>query len=316
MPGLFVGLDLGGSGTRAVLVDASGAVLASGQGPPAGYALGAAGRRGVARSLSAALSGIAPHVGAEACAVWAGTTGLSIPGRREWLTLELTTRMPGARVEVSSDAHIAVIGALGSGPGVAVLAGTGSIAMARSADGQLARAGGWGYLLGDEGSAYWLGREAVRASLDAVEGRASAGALTRLVHEVSGTNALISWVNGAGSPVARLANLAPLVSQAGDQGDDVARDILCRAGEALAATGMAAARQLSLTEPVRVVCVGGVWSAGHRLRDAFAKAWHGAHLEEPMLPPVLGAVLLAMGGPSPAVVARLSSASRTASSAS
>src|SRR5215467_7671807 len=137
-----VGLDLGGSGTRAVLATADGTVLALGHGPPAGYATGAAGRRQVARSLAAALASIAPRVTGQACSVWAGTTGLSIPGRGEWLVLELTTRLAGARVEVSSDAQIALAGGLGAGEGVAVLAGTGSIALARAHDGRLARAGG------------------------------------------------------------------------------------------------------------------------------------------------------------------------------
>src|SRR5215471_17692235 len=104
-----VGLDLGGSGTRAV--------LALGHGPPAGYATGAAGRRQVARSLAAALASIGPRVTGQACSVWAGTTGLSIPGRGEWLVLELTTRLAGARVEVSSDAQIALAGGLGAGEG-------------------------------------------------------------------------------------------------------------------------------------------------------------------------------------------------------
>jgi N-acetylglucosamine kinase-like BadF-type ATPase len=283
-------------------------------GPPAGYALGAAGRRGVARSLAAALAGIAHRIGTEPCNVWAGPTGLSIPGRRDWLALELTSRLPGAHVDVSNDAHIAVWGGLGDADGVAVLAGTGSIAMARARK-HVARAGGWGYLLGDEGSAYWLGREAVRASLEALEGRSSPGVFTRLVVETTGTTALVPWVNGASSPVARVASLAPLVGRGADAGDSVACDILCRAGQALAAAGIAAARQLALQEPVRVVCVGGVWAAGERLRDPFLRAWPGAHVEEPMLAPVLGAVLLAMGDPSPAMVGRLRAASRTASTA-
>jgi glucosamine kinase len=316
MPGLFVGVDLGGGGTRAALVDAEGEVLVVGSGPPAGYATGATGRRHVARALAAALAGIAPRIAGESCGVWAGTTGLSIPGRRDWLALELTTRLPGGHVEVSNDAHIALFGALGTDPGVAVLAGTGSIAMARTSDGRLARAGGWGYLLGDEGSAYWLGREAIRRSLDALEGRSPTTLLTRLVTETAGSSALITWVNAAGSPVARLASLAPLVARAADADDHVAIDILCRAGQALAAAGNAAAKQLELPEPVRVVCVGGVWAAGARLRHAFTTAWPSARLEEPLLPPVLGAVLLAMGGPRPSVVERLRLASRTGSSAS
>src|SRR5437660_7254985 len=99
MAALYIGLDLGGSGTRAALVDASGDVLGFGVGPPLGHLAGAAGRRRVARSLTTALAGITPLVRDATAVVWAGTTGLSLPGRRDMLALELTTRFPDARVE-------------------------------------------------------------------------------------------------------------------------------------------------------------------------------------------------------------------------
>src|SRR5207237_10017789 len=133
------------------------------------------------------LASIAPRVGAERCSVFAGTRGLSIPGRRESLMLELSTRFAGAEVRVSNDALIALWGALAGRQGVAVLAGTGSIALARSEDGREGRAGGWGYLLGDEGSGYWLGREAIAAYLHVLEARQDApGVFARLVGGVVG----------------------------------------------------------------------------------------------------------------------------------
>jgi len=302
---LYVGLDLGGSGTRAALVDADGRLLASGTAQTGLVGAGAAGRRHLARALDAALASIAPRVGAERCSVFAGTRGLSIPGRRESLMLQLSTRFAGAEVRVSNDALIALWGALAGRQGVAVLAGTGSIALARSEDGREGRAGGWGHLLGDEGSGYWLGREALAAYLRTVEGREQEGALSTLVGSAVGQRSVtdaIAWLHSGDQQVTRVAALAPLVSEAAQAGDHTALDILRRAGQALADQAGAAARQVwdaSPPQDLPVACCGGIWSAGPPLSEPFAFSLR-AHLPEaritqPRLPPVGGAVLLAMG---------------------
>ena len=101
-------------------------------------------------------------------------------------------------------------GGLAGREGVAVLAGTGSIALARSADGREARSGGWGYLLGDEGGAYWLGRQAITAYLRWLEGRGPAGVLVDLVQEAVGRRVrtvaeVIAWLSAAASHVPRRA---------------------------------------------------------------------------------------------------------------
>ena len=140
-PGLFVGIDLGGSGTRAALVDTDGTVLATGRGPT-GLRDGTSAGRQLKRALDAALAPIAPRVGYAECAVFAGTRGLSVPGRRDRLELELTTRFPQGRVQVANDAFIGFWGGLAGQAGVAVVAGAGSIAFARDANGREARAGG------------------------------------------------------------------------------------------------------------------------------------------------------------------------------
>jgi N-acetylglucosamine kinase-like BadF-type ATPase len=304
---LFVGIDLGGSGTRAALVDAEGNLLATGQGISSGHLSGAAGRRQLGRALDGALASIAPLIAREQCVIHAGTRGLSIPGRRESLSLELSMRFPTAQAHISNDALIALWGGLAGRAGVAVLAGTGSIALARSSDGREGRAGGWGYLLGDEGSGYWLGREAIAVLLRALEGRDSTGALVDLVRAAPGRGvqsvpAVIAWVNSGSGQVMRLASLAPLVAQAADAGDPLAAEILCRGARALAEITAAAARQVwpnASLDPLDVACCGGVWAAGPRLMDHFAAALAdmlpGSRPTPALLPPVGGAVLLAMG---------------------
>jgi N-acetylglucosamine kinase-like BadF-type ATPase len=305
---MYLGIDFGGSGTRAALVDGGGELRATGKGGPSGHLGGPAGRRLLGRALDATLAPIAPLLlHSTACVIHAGTTGLSVPGRGESVALELSRRFPLAEVHVSNDALIALWGGLAGREGVAVLAGTGSIALARSADGREARSGGWGYLLGDEGGAYWLGRQAITAYLRWLEGRGPAGVLVDLVQEAVGRRVrtvaeVIAWLSAAASHVSRLASLAPLMSQAADAGDPLAVEILGSAGQALAELAVAAARQLwpeAMTDPRAIACCGGVWAAGRALEAPFAAALAQglprATLAPPRLPPVAGAVLLAMG---------------------
>src|ERR1700736_2604563 len=126
---MYLGIDLGGSGTRAALVEGAGHVLATGKSGPSGHLGGPAGRRLLGRALDAALASIVPLIGSEPCVIHAGTTGLSIPGRSDSLALEFSRRFPQATVHVSNDALVALWGGLAGHEGVAVLAGTGSIAL-------------------------------------------------------------------------------------------------------------------------------------------------------------------------------------------
>jgi N-acetylglucosamine kinase-like BadF-type ATPase len=272
-----LGVDVGGSGVRAAAASADGRVL------------------GVieALGLEQAIGPLIASVGPARWMVYVGLAGISRRGRRARILRSLEKLVPAAGVQVTSDAEVALWGALPDGEGIAVVAGTGSIALARAYDGRQARAGGHGYLLGDEGSAFWLGREAVRAALAAAEGRGPPTCLADLA---------------ARRPVNpnELARLAPQVSQAAADGDAVARHILAQAGAALSQLTVAAARGVwpdGPPEPVKVATCGGGWQAGHVLLDPFRAALlHDlpvAQVVQPQLPPVGGALLLACRRASP-----------------
>lgn len=328
---LFVGIDLGGSGTRAALADDTGHILATGRGPT-GLVGGKepSAHPALARALDTTLAAIAERVGDQPCVVCAGTRGLSIPGRRDLLLHDIRRRLPGAEVRVTGDVSIALWGGLAGRAGVVVAAGSGSIALARDSAGREGRAGGWGFMLGDEGSGYWLGRQAVRVYLGGLEGRSARAELWQAVADALGATSVtdvIAWFYGDQDQVERLTALAPRVSEAAAAGDAAAGEILARAGRALAEQAVAAARQVwttALPVPLRVIRTGGVWAAGHALEDTFVEslleAAPTAELGRPDLPPEGGAVLLAMGAdrsPRPsAVVARLAAGlSETASTA-
>jgi N-acetylglucosamine kinase-like BadF-type ATPase len=263
-----IGVDAGGTSTRAALVDATGAVLGSGRGeganPNAHAPDVAAGR--IADAIVAALDGRDPG-GVRACVVgMAGVSKLTDPAiaaefDAAWRRIGL-----GDVVRMVADAEVAYASATAAPDGTVLVAGTGSIA-GRIRKRRLAgTAGGYGWLLGDEGSAFWLGREAVRSTLEALgRGLPLDGLPTAVLVEAIGpsgldvrtdaerllaSRSLITNAN-AEAPV-RLARFAPLVSAAHDAGEPAAREIVVRAAGLLVANALAA-REPGESTPVVLV---------------------------------------------------------------
>jgi N-acetylglucosamine kinase-like BadF-type ATPase len=304
MARLYVGVDAGGSGTRAALARADGDVLGAGQGGPSNHASGEAGRQRLFGALTAALEPLRPLVGDRECVVHAGVTGVSIPGKRDGVIECVTALFPRSHVHVSNDASTAVIGALAGREGVGVLSGTGAIALARTADGREARAGGYGYLLSDEGAAFGIARQAVADVMRAVDGRGPPTGLGELFRRQLGLDdvrALPGWLYAAPDPVERLTPLAPLVAEGAAKGDTVALTAFALAGEALADVAAAAARLLwfdAVPPGLHVATCGAVWNAGAVLRAPFERALRrelpDVTITSPAMSATAGAILLSM----------------------
>lgn len=244
---LVVGLDMGGTSTRALLADAGGRRLGTGRGGAGNPVTHPVER--VAASLTAAvheaLRGHDPDRVALGLVGMAGAGRLADPAVRTVINTAWHDAGPRCPLRVVGDPEVAFAAASATPDGTLLIAGTGS-ACARMAGHAMARyVGGHGWLLGDEGSAFWLGRQAVRALLTAADGRVAEGELTALVRD-----ALAAWpaphrpagrrttewvidVVTASEPV-RMANLAPLVGAAAAAGDPVAADIVRRAAAHLA----------------------------------------------------------------------------------
>src|SRR5262249_39601899 len=146
---------------------------------------------------------------------------------------------------------------------VVVIAGTGSIAYGRTQDGRDARAGGWGYLMGDEGSAYSIGRAALQAASQALDGRGDPTLLTQAVPAHFGLQTLYE-VHTAVYSLAisrpQIAGLAAVVAQTARQGDQVTTDLLAEAGQALAQSALAVVDRLNmLPAGANVYTTGGVF---------------------------------------------------------
>ena len=170
-----------------------------------------------------------------------------------------------ARILVVNDALIALQAGIGAAAGIVIVAGTGSIAYGCERHGIAARAGGWGYVLGDEGSGYWMGRLALRAIVREVDGRGQPTSLTPrvLAHfGVARPEELLQTVYRQDFTPAAVAALATHVQQARDEGDTVAAAILDRGAKELAAAAASVTNQLELTgEEFSFVLAGGMFKA-------------------------------------------------------
>jgi glucosamine kinase len=178
---LVLGLDIGGSRTRARLSEDGRAVAEASAGSASLSAAGAPAAESVLRGVMAELG--RPAV----VAAVAGAAGCDTPASRERMRELLRPLLPGALVEVVHDARL-VLAAAGLDAGVVLIAGTGSIAWGRAPSGAEARAGGWGHLLGDGGSGWWVAREAARRVLAEHDRGEPPGDLARRLLEATGVS--------------------------------------------------------------------------------------------------------------------------------
>jgi len=247
----------------------------------------------IQEAMRAALGDLSPQAVA---AVGIGVAGAAASHSAQWLIEVVHAVLPHAQVAPSADYEIALVGALGQRLGLLVLAGTGALAYGVNAAGEGALAGGWGYLLGDEGSGYWLGLEGLRAVLRAADGRGPETALTTSLLPalgLEGARALIPWLyRSAMLRTPQVASLAPLVLAAARLGDLCAAEIVARGAQELALAAHAVMRRLALSAP-RIAFAGGLLSTPNPLSESLCRLLALDELPQPLHPPVLGAVLLA-----------------------
>jgi N-acetylglucosamine kinase-like BadF-type ATPase len=269
--GLFLGIDGGGTTTSCVIGDEK-SVLGAGTGGPSNVVrVGeAATRTALADAIGQACStaGIDPSTIGGACVGIAGAARPQVAATVRKILAELIS----CEIEIVGDATIALQAAFGEGAGVVVIAGTGSVAYGRDASGRFARAGGWGFMVSDEGSGYWIGRTAVSAALrDADENPDSNDALLPAIMRAWNLNDRDGLVMAANaSPAPDFAGLSPLVAALAGSGNDLAREILNRAGTELAAFGEIVVRRLfAHGDGAPVAMSGGVFRHSAVVRETF-----------------------------------------------
>jgi N-acetylglucosamine kinase len=261
----FLGVDGGQSGTTAMIGDESGRVLGVGEAGPCNHAGAHEGRAKLERAVTDSVAKACRKAGLDPAVVRFEAACFGMSGGPEDKEAILGSILRVNRLTVTNDAVIALAGATESGEGIIAIAGTGSIAFGRNSQGRTARAGGWGYVFGDEGGAFDIARQAVRAALRMDEGW---GAPTELRAEIvdataaRDANEALHRLYTAEWPRHQVATLAPLVDAAAERGDAVAREILANAAAQLAM--LAASVRIQLWKPgekVEVAYIGGVFQS-------------------------------------------------------
>lgn len=295
--GIFLGIDGGGSQTACAIGDET-SLLGSGSGD--GSNVIRVGEAQARKSLASAIH--------QACAAAKITpkqikrTCIGVAGGARPETTEIVRRilseLVSGEIEVVGDMVIAMEAASDGGPGVVVIAGTGSIAYGRNAAGQMARAGGWGFAISDEGSGHWIGRAAVTTVMRVCDEGQNGGLLENIM-KVWGviTREQMIVVSNA-SPPPDFAGLFPAVLAAADAGDPSAHDILARAGVELATLArIVISRLFADADTAPVAMSGGVFRNSALVRQVF---YNRLRLECPnavvnlnLVDPVKGALELA-----------------------
>jgi N-acetylglucosamine kinase-like BadF-type ATPase len=214
------------------------------------------------------------------------------------LALRLNLARPGG-VRAGNDAWNALAGGLSGRPGILLISGTGSACLGRNSRGESWRAGGWGYLLEDVGSAHALGLAAMIAATRDADGRGKSTSLTSMVVKSLGLSELkeiFRKLHHEGLPRSAIAALAPQVVAHAEAGDEVARGILESGADGLTTMVVTVARKLELERP-ELALTGGLVTRSAPFRRPFlerlGKSLPGFTLAKDGLPPVLGAVMLA-----------------------
>jgi N-acetylglucosamine kinase-like BadF-type ATPase len=317
MTGIFLGIDAGGSQTRA-LAGSGNELLGTGLAGPANWtALGpdrCAAAIAAAAGQAMSKARLRPEAVTRACI---GLAGYYPPWHEEEVRTTLAGVLPGLPLRLVPDLVAGWAGATGGEPGIVLTVGTGAAAYGRDARGQSARAGGWGPLLGDEGGGYWIGVELLRAVSRALDGRGPATSLTEAVRQHAAcarpeaASACLEPGRAAGSVEEalrsvyrdawsreRIAALCEVASRHAGAGDRVAMELFERAAPELGSLIEAVAHQLDgSARPLPISVVGGVAGVGavlwSPLRRWVASVLPNARWSKPLGTPLDGALRLA-----------------------
>jgi N-acetylglucosamine kinase-like BadF-type ATPase len=300
MPGMdryFLGVDGGQSSTTALIGDEQGRVVGYGRGGPCNHVKGPEGWAKFVQAIEGCLRTACAQAGLDVATVRFESACLGFSGGPADKRTLLAEMLRADRMLVSTDAPIALAGATAGRPGIITIAGTGSISWGRNAAGRTARAGGWGYIFGDEGGGFDLTRQALRAALRQEEGWGPPTVLRDKLLAATGfasANEVLHAFYTTDFARPRIASFSRLVDQAAIEGDAAALDILNRAAQQLAEITAAVRGQLfAAGAGVRVAYVGGVFRSGFLLERfrILVEMTPGVVVGEPLLEPAAGALL-------------------------
>lgn len=302
-PDLFLGVDGGGTKTLAILTDADLNVLGEGKTGVSNPL-----RVGVETAVDNIVTAIdracdaADKLRSEIAAAEIGLAGVRRADIRNRMRDRLITRLRIKKLEVYTDAEIALYGATDGKAGLVVIAGTGSICCGRNANGEFASAGGWGPLAGDEGGGAGIARRALQAVAKASDGRAPKTALSNLACDYFRASSPEDIAMAIYAPTMtndRIAGFARFVIQAARDNDKVALRLIDEAGCELGLAANAVIKKLNLAEErFQIAYVGGIFAAKELIFDPLLRKVHelapAAYLAPPQLAPAVAAAKMAI----------------------
>lgn len=301
-----LGVAGGGTRTVAIVANEKGRVLGRGEsGPATQHTIGLASATNAIRTATLAAIEDAGLVGPALSAAYFGLGGVDRPVDRQIMAGAVASLGLNCRIQLDHESCAALAGATDGKPGVVVMADTASVAFGEDAKGSRARAGGYGPLLGDEGSGFDIARKALVAALRAEDGRGPATLLADRFRQrfmLDRMTDMINLVYGDPAPLGRaeVASLTGLVIEAAQEGDGIARELLRVAGRELGLAGAAVLQRLDWSgmASIPVTGSGSVFSAGNLLalpmQQVIRSQWPQVQFMAPRHTSAYGAVLLAL----------------------
>ena len=306
----YIGMDGGGTKTHAVIADSNGVIRAEHIAGPSNFQI--IGVDAAAATIYSLIRSCCESVGCApggVAAIVCGLTGAGRPGDQKRMAdgLKKYARSKNTilkKVIVDSDARIALEGAFNGNAGIILIAGTGSIAFGKDSTGTVHRVGGWGRVLGDEGSGYFIGRLGLTAVAHEMDGRGVKTSLTKLIAKKFGLTDQTAIINAVYKNNFDVASVAPLVLAAAEKKDRVSSTIIEQSVLELsdhieiASKKIDAARQSTVRSKIPVAFIGGLIANDtilYRLLSAYIRSnIPGVEIISPMSIPAYGAVIMAM----------------------
>ncbi len=302
---LLLGIDGGQTSTKSLLAEPDGTILSAGKGPASDHFHIEGGVERNRRAIHGTTREALTRAGAstdEVAAVVLGLTGAPPAGDARKPVYEIIHEIvQPEQITIHPDYITNLTGASSGGPGVVLVAGGGCIGYGVTADGREGIAGGYGFLLGDEGSAFKIGVGAIRAASFDGDKRGEPTVLTQFVcdhFELDDIRQIPRVVYKAGFERNRISLLTPKVAEAAEAGDRAAARILTEAGNSIGLVALGVMRQLfGPGDSVDIYMTGGVFNIGERItgpmNSAIAADWPTAVTREPRFPPAVGAIIVA-----------------------
>jgi N-acetylglucosamine kinase-like BadF-type ATPase len=298
-----IGVDGGGTKTELALIDLDGKLVGMEKVGSSNYQ--AVGGEQLRDELLEGFSGLANVTNVDIDRVDQIFLGLAGAGRqtdREEIKALFDDTVFAGKITVDSDAIVALAGAFGTNPGIILIAGTGAICFGSNQDGKIVRSGGWGYLLGDEGSGYYIGREAIIASLKDFDGRGEKTSLKENLKqrfELDSIDKIIPLIYQNKIDRVAIADIAPVVFELATQGDLIAEEIVRKTGHEMGLLAKSVATQLKFSgEEINVALIGSIFKQKDILvsqisKELFDISWN-VTIVEPRFQPAFGAALLGL----------------------